>query len=69
MSISRQKSVVLNCNHYIIVITKQRYESIQAAFQHAKFSTYEDFWAGEHAHWPIKHSGEKRKSWPSGNQP
>ena len=33
----------------MIVFTKQRYESIYAAFQHAEFSTYADFCAGEHA--------------------
>ena len=40
-----------------------------AAFQHAEFSTFADFSAGEHAHWPIKCSGRKFKSWPTGNQP
>ena len=42
----RWKSVALNCNHYIIVITNQWYESIYAAFQHAEFSTYADFSTG-----------------------
>ena len=63
MPISRQNSVISNCTHHIIVITKQQYESIRLPFSMLNFVLRQaDFYTGEHVHWPKAQQPKMQKS-------
>ena len=52
MSISRQKSIVLKCNHYIIVVTKHNMNPHKLPFSMLNFQLMQNFTLAFQGQWP-----------------